>query len=198
MSLLTERNKEWGNKGWLIGKQKRFEMNELLKRMGHLEPSRLPVISVYLDLRPRIIRNQTFVRPGLQVLWERLRELEETFIPGSQELLYFRADADNILNFLQEDLPTNAAGLALFASVGQGIFEVMESPVAFENHISAGLLPDLIPLARMINSARGVFSQPSNYHWNEIVMVERSGRFETESYPDRREPTPAGGMERKY
>lgn len=126
-------------------------MREQLRRLAELEPGDLPVLSVYLDLRPQATGENPTVRSGLIVLKDRLRQIEKTLLPRGPRLDSFRTDAERIQRYIDEHLPASAQGLAVFACAGRGVFEVVESAVAFDNEVALGALPDLFQLARLID-----------------------------------------------
>ncbi|MDE3228856.1 MAG: hypothetical protein KGO05_03155 [Chloroflexota bacterium] len=126
-------------------------MREQLRRLAEMAPGDLPVLSVYLDLRPQATGENPATRSGLIVLKDRLRQIEKTLLPRGPALDSFRSDAGRIQRYIDEQLPTSAQGLAIFACAGRGVFEVVESAIAFENEVAAGALPDLFQLARLID-----------------------------------------------
>lgn len=126
-------------------------MRDVLRRLAELEPGEVPVLSVYLDMRPQATGERPAVRSGQIVLKDRLREIEKSLLPRGPALDSFRADRARIERYLDEMLPTAAQGLALFASDVHQLFEVIESGVAFENHVTFAPLPDLFQLARFLD-----------------------------------------------
>ncbi len=125
------------------------EIDALLRRLAALEPGEVPVLSVYLDMRPQATGERPALRSGLVVLKDRLREIEKTLLPRGPALDSFRADAARIQRFLDEQLPTAAQGLALFACHARNLFEVVESGVPFENEVVLAPTPDLYQLVRL-------------------------------------------------
>lgn len=126
-------------------------MRDALRRLADVEPGDLPVLSMYLDLRPQATGEAPAMRSGLVVLKDRLREIEKTFPPRGDGLDSFCADVDRIERFLADDLPAVAQGLALFACAGRDLFETVEAGVAFDNQVSAGPAPDLFQLAGLLD-----------------------------------------------
>ncbi len=126
-------------------------MNELLSRLARIEPADLPVLSLYLDMRPHETGENPRLRSGLVVLKDRLREIEKTFLPRGEDLDSFHSDAVSIEWYLSEEYSPSGPGLAIFACAGRGLFEVVEAGVAFENQVSVGPTPDLFQLARLLD-----------------------------------------------
>src|SRR3712207_1018215 len=94
-------------------------MHELLRRLAALEPTDVPVVSVYLDMRPEATGAAPGRRSGEIVLKDRLREIEKTFLPRGADLDSFQADAARIERYLAEEYTPATEGLALFACAGQ-------------------------------------------------------------------------------
>ncbi len=116
-----------------------------------MEPGELPVLSVYLDMRPQATGEDPTVRSGLIVLKDRLREIEKTFLPRGDDLDSFRADAARIEEYLAQDFPPEAHGLAIFACAGRRLFETVVVSVGFDNQVTVGPAPDLFQLARLLD-----------------------------------------------
>jgi hypothetical protein len=51
------------------------DLQDVLRRLAEVEPSELPVLSVYLDIRPQATGNSPGRRAGLTILRDRLREI---------------------------------------------------------------------------------------------------------------------------
>lgn len=124
-------------------------MRELLRKLAAFEPGDLPLLSVYLDVRPEGTPERPAVRAGLVVLEDRLREIRRTYLPRGPQLDSFDADAARIQSFVANEMARSTEGLALFACAGRGINEVVEVEVPFEDQVSVGPLPDLYQLARL-------------------------------------------------
>jgi hypothetical protein len=126
--------------------------NETLQRLAGLEPvDDLLILSIYLDMRPQESGESPGQRTGLKTLRERLREIEKTLGPRGAALDSFQADVAQIETYLEQELSSETHGLAIFASSGRELFEVIEAGVPFENQVSAGPLPDLFQLARLLD-----------------------------------------------
>jgi hypothetical protein len=126
-------------------------MHDVLRRLATVEPGEFPVLSIYLDMRPAATGEAPGHRSGLIVLKDRLREIERTLLPRGADLDSFRADIVRIEAYLESDAVRSAAGVALFACAGCGLFEVVEAGVPFLNQVSAAPLPDLFQLARLLD-----------------------------------------------
>lgn len=155
-------------------------MRDQLRRLAELEPGELPVLSVYLDLRPQATGENPAVRSGLIVLKDRLRQLEKTLLPRGPALDSFRSDAARIQRYIEEHLPTSAQGLAVFACAGRDVFEVVESAVAFDNEVAMGAVPDLFQLARLIDDYETVVVGVVTSNTARLFVM-RAGHLEEQS-----------------
>lgn len=121
--------------------------SETLDRLARLEPSSLPVLSLYLDLRPNSRGRDdyaAFVR-------KELKEKGRTYPLRSQERESFDQDAERIQKFLATEVSPSSNGLAIFACAGAGLFEAISLDAPFEGHrFSVSQTPHLFPLARLI------------------------------------------------
>lgn len=126
-------------------------MRNVLRRLADLEPGDVPILSVYLDMRPQATGERPAVRSGLVVLKDRLREIEKTLLPRGPALDSFRADRARVERYLDEHLPAAAQGLALFTSSARSLFEAIETGAAFENQVTFAPLPDLFQLAHFLD-----------------------------------------------
>lgn len=123
-------------------------MRDELRRLAEVEPGDVPVLTVYLDMRPHTTGDPG-VRTGLVVLLDRLRKLEKTLGPRGPALDSFRSDTQRIQKYLDEQLSSETLGLAVFACAGRDLFETVEVRVPFENEVALGPVPDLFQLARL-------------------------------------------------
>jgi hypothetical protein len=157
--------------------------HEVLRRLAEFEPAQVPVLSIYLDLRPEATGEAPGRRSGLVALKDRLRELEKTLPLRGEEIESFRADVTLIDLYFEEEYPRSAAGVAIFACSARDLFEVVESGVPFANQISAGPTPDLFQLARLLDEQETavVALVDSN---TARLFVTRAGTLEERGGPD--------------
>jgi hypothetical protein len=114
----------------------------------------VPVLSVYLDLRPAGAQAggaRPEAHPGRIFLDERLRQIERTFWPRGMAYEAVRADVEHIQMYLETQVDVATAGVALFASAPHGLFEAITADMPFETQVTAGGLPDLFQLARLLD-----------------------------------------------
>jgi len=120
-------------------------LREQLDRLAAIEPSERSIISLYLDLRPNQNGQRTHVDPFLRSSFdEQERSLTTDARAG------FERVAERISKYIAEQAPKSAKGLAIFASTGDDLFEVITFDVPIEQpsmHVDA--VPHLYPLARV-------------------------------------------------
>jgi len=127
------------------------DVRRALRALAELEPGELPVLSVYLDMRPHATGENPALRAGTVILKNRLREIEKTYLPRGPELDSIRADAERIDRYLVDEYDVAADGLALFACAGRGLFEAVEAGVPFADQVTVAPQPDLFQLARLVD-----------------------------------------------
>jgi peptide subunit release factor 1 (eRF1) len=120
-------------------------LRDQLDRLAAIEPSERSIISLYLDLRPdqngQRMHVDTFLRNSFD---EQLRSRTP----------HARADlersAQRIAQYIANQAPRSAKGLAIFASTTDDLFEAIPFDVPFERpsiHVDA--VPHLYPLAQV-------------------------------------------------
>jgi hypothetical protein len=127
------------------------DVRRALRMLAELEPGALPVLSIYLDMRPHATGESPARRAGIVMLQDRLREIEKTYLPRGPELDSIRADAERIDRYLETEYDVAADGLALFACAGRRLFETVEADVPFEHQVTVAPQPDLFQLARLVD-----------------------------------------------
>jgi peptide chain release factor subunit 1 len=121
-------------------------LRQQLDRLTSFEPTDMPVLSLYLDLRPnengRRTASDGFLR---RAFTERPRLL------NNDARRSFERDAERIRTFLDNDLRKSAAGLALFACAAHNdFFEAIQLDVPVDaNWLFIGSVPHLYPLMRL-------------------------------------------------
>jgi hypothetical protein len=127
------------------------DVRQALRALAEVEAGTLPVLSVYLDMRPHATGESPARRASTVILRNRLREIEKTYLPRGAELDSIREDAERIDRYLDDEYDVAADGLALFSSAGQGVFEAIEAGVPFETQVTVAPQPDLFQLARLLD-----------------------------------------------
>jgi peptide subunit release factor 1 (eRF1) len=131
-------------------------MLDLLRRLAEFEPTGLPVLSVYLDMRPQATGESPGRRTSLTILRDRLSKIEGTLGPRGDGFDSFHADAERIQAFLDHEFDRSSQGLAIFACSGAGLWETVESGTPFEDEVGADAVPQLFQLARLLDEQQTV------------------------------------------
>ena len=124
-------------------------LRDQLQRLAAFEPQDVPVVSLYLDLRPDQHGRdsyETFCRKAFA-------EHATVFAADSAEQASLQRDLERIETFLAGELDRSANGLALFASSGAGeFFEAvqLDAPIG-EHGFFVGAVPHIYPLVRLID-----------------------------------------------
>ena len=159
------------------------ELQRVLRRLAEIDAPGLPVLSIYLDMRPQATGQSPGRRAGLVVLRDRLRQIERTYWPRGADYDSFVADRDRIQEFIENEFDESGQGLAIFACSAIELWETVTTGVAFRDSVSAEPRPDLFQLARLIDEHETavVALVDSN---TARLLVTRAGRLEEAGGPD--------------
>jgi ribosomal protein L30E len=147
----------------------------------------VPVLSVYLDLRPVAAQGggeRPAVRPGRTILTERLREIERTFWPRGVAFDAVHADAARIEQYLESQVDVATPGIAIFASVPHGLFETVTLDVPVQTELTARALPDLFQLARVLGDQETVVIALAHTNAVRLFVSHRGGLREVRGLAD--------------
>jgi hypothetical protein len=159
------------------------DLPAVLRRLAEIEPANLPVLSVYLDVRPQATGNSPGRRAGLTILRDRLREIESTYWPRGDDFDSFTADRERIEAFVDTEADPATQGLAIFACSGIDLWEVVEAGVPFRDSVSVGSTPDLFQLARLLDQEETAVVAVVDSNTARL-FVTRAGLFEEVGGPD--------------
>ncbi len=123
---------------------------ELIKKLAEFEPTEMPVLSVYLDMRPQATGGNPGIRSGEIVLKDRLHVIEKTYLPRGAELDSFRADQEKIEKFVADEMSPATSGLIIFACSAKNLWEKVEIGAKLENEVSVGAVPLLFQFAKLL------------------------------------------------
>jgi peptide chain release factor subunit 1 len=143
--------------------------------LAELGPGELPVLSVYLDMRPHAAGESPARRAGIVMLEDRLREIERTYLPRGAELDSIRADATRIDRYLEDEYDVASDGLALFACAGRELFETVEADVPFEHQVTVAPEPDLFQLARLVDEHETAVVAVVDSNTSRLFVTRRGG-----------------------
>ncbi|HEU4699918.1 MAG TPA: hypothetical protein VFS40_12110 [Gemmatimonadales bacterium] len=141
---------------------------QVLERLAELRPYTHPVVTCYLKLEPRDRSRNKY----LTKLKNRVKAVEEVlprlgFSREEQEAA--RRDLDRIVDFLRTpgNLPP-ARGVAVFASEGEGLFEVIGLPEVYRSRLAV----DRNPLIRELAAIEEEFGR-----YYTVLLDRTSARF---------------------
>lgn len=123
----------------------------LLRKLAEFEASEMPVLSVYLDMRPQATGENPGIRSGEIILKDRLNEIEKTYRPRGEDLDSFLADREKIEEFLESKISSETQGAAIFACSAENFWEKIEVGVPFENEVIDSKMPDLFQFANLLD-----------------------------------------------
>jgi hypothetical protein len=150
----------------------------------------IPVLSVYLDLRPTAARDgrggdeRPAIRPGITTLRGRLRQIERTFWPRGAAFEAVRADAKRVERYVASQVDAATAGVAIFASAPHGLFETVTLDVAPQTEVMARALPDLFQLARALDDQETVVIALAHTNAVRLFVSHRGGLREVQALSD--------------
>jgi peptide chain release factor subunit 1 len=156
---------------------------DVLQRLAALEPTHLPVLSIYLDMRQQATGESPGRRASLTILRDRLRTIRATMGPRGDDLDSLDADEARIREHLDGSFDRAASGLAIFACSGTGLWETVESGEPFDDQVTAGPVPDLFQLARLIDEQRTALVAIVDSNTARLFL-SRIGRLEEVGGPD--------------
>ena len=124
---------------------------DLMRKLAEFAPTEMPVLSIYLDMRPQATGGNPGVRSGEIVLKDRLHEIEKTYRPRGADLDSFLADKEKIEDFVENKMSPATSGLIIFACSAKDLWEVEEVGAILENEVKVGKVPSLFQLAKMLD-----------------------------------------------
>jgi peptide chain release factor subunit 1 len=121
-------------------------LSALLRDLAVTPRGEHPVLSIYLDLSVDNTGQRKAFAPLDQELARCSAELEERG-PRRDN---FEADRARLAAYLAVELPSDARGVAIFASEGAGLWQPIPLLVPVETYIACDTMPHLFQLARVI------------------------------------------------
>jgi len=120
-------------------------LRDQLDRLAAIEPSDRSIISLYLDMRP----DQSGQRTHVDTFVRNSFGEQARFLTGHSRAGFERA-GERISEYIANQAPKSAKGLAIFASTTGDLFEGIrfEAPIE-QPSVQLGAVPHLYPLARV-------------------------------------------------
>jgi hypothetical protein len=144
----------------------------------------VPVLSVYLDLRPQAQGERPALRAARVILKERLHQIEQTFWPRGVAFDAVHTDAARIEEYLDSQASPAAQGVAIFASGPHALFEALEVDVPFDSQVSARAQPDLFQLARLLDDQETAVVAVTDTHAARLFVLHLGGLREVRGLQD--------------
>jgi peptide chain release factor subunit 1 len=117
--------------------------------LAALEPSPVPVLSLYLNLAPNQHGRDDYDAFIRKVIPERMKGLPQPSAARDS----FERDHERITAYLEQGVLQSANSLAIFACAGADLFETIQLDAPLDEHaLFIGSVPHLYPLARVINT----------------------------------------------
>lgn len=120
---------------------------EKLEYLANLQESDYPFITMYLNINDQRFlekneQNRIFIKNAI------VEEGARLWKEGNREKISsFERDQKRIKDYLENSMPTNTHGLAIFACDHLGVFEVVESIMPFDDYFQINSVPHLLQLA---------------------------------------------------
>lgn len=156
---------------------------DLIRKLAAFEPTEMPVLSVYLDMRPQATGESPGIRSGEIVLRARLHEIANTYRERGNARDCFLADRERIEEFVRRDMSPATSGLIIFACSAKGLWESVEVGAELENEVTVGPVPELYQLAKMLDEHETVVVAVVDTN-NARFFVTRYGRLNELDGPD--------------
>ena len=120
-------------------------LRDQLDRLAAIEPSDRTIVSLYLDMRP----DQNGQRSHVDMFVRNSFSEQARFLTGQSRAGFERA-GERISEYIANQAPKSAKGLAIFASTTGDLFEGIRFEVPIEQpSMHLGAVPHLYPLARV-------------------------------------------------
>lgn len=147
-----------------------------LERLATVEPTSLPVISVYLDTRPDQHGRDHF-DPFVRKV---LASQTEAYPLRTQEREGFEEVAERIRSYLRDEVEASANGVALFARAGEdGFFEAIQFDAPFDDrHLVVSSQAYLFPLARLRDQYGRYAALIADTHSARLYLFELGRQLE--------------------
>lgn len=144
----------------------------LLDRLAGLEPTEMPVVSVYLDARLDEMGREAF-EPFLR---KELRARAGSYPRRSLARESVETDAARILASVRHELPARTQSAVIYACSAAGLFEAeaLDLPVG-ESSVYVGRWPEVYPLARLLEPSRRYAAIVADAHVARVFVFAEGG-----------------------
>ncbi|HEX3176774.1 MAG TPA: Vms1/Ankzf1 family peptidyl-tRNA hydrolase [Methylomirabilota bacterium] len=149
-------------------------LEQLLDRLAAFEPTGLPFLSLYVDMRPDNTGRPHWLANVRKELGDRAR----SYGGRTRARAAYDADAERALAWLTRAPAPSTNAVVVFACESGGVFETAELPVPLDvTDVAVGRRPHLYPLARLLDRYRRYAVVVTDTHLARIFVVAL-GRIE--------------------
>jgi hypothetical protein len=124
-------------------------LQDTIHDLAQLPVGKPDILSIYLDARP--VGGQPQERADLVRLHSRLHAIDQTLWPRGPACEEFDHDVAEVSRYLDQDMPHDAEGLALFASHGRQLFVAVPAGAPFSFEVAFAPAPHLYQVTRLID-----------------------------------------------
>lgn len=150
-------------------------LQDTIDRLAAFEPAGIPVVSLYLDMRPDEHGRDNF--DGF--VRKELRARVGSYEPHSVERESLEQDVAKIEAYLADEVRPSANGLALFACAAADLFEAIQLDAPLDRHrVYVGETPHLFHLARLSDQFPRFAAVVLDTHQARILVFELNERVD--------------------
>ena len=130
-----------------------------------------PYLSIYLDWTP----DGNGDRPSIRTLEQELAIIADRLQDQNANLESFNTDRERILDYVNNEAPVDARGLAIFACDAESIWEALPLQVPVPTQIVEDRFPHLFNLARLIDDFETYVIVLADSQESRILVISLSG-----------------------
>jgi len=123
------------------------DLQATVQMLSALPATERPLLSIYLDWKP----DGNGQRPQLQEFESALNAIVERYRGQHDERVSLEADHERIMNYISNEAPVDAKGIAIFACDAAGIWETIPLQVQVPTSVVADSYPHIFNLARILD-----------------------------------------------
>jgi len=149
---------------------------ERIKYLSELPETDYPFITLYLNINShenlfeQAEKNRIFIKDSFRNTLDKIKEED-----NRDKLTSFQKDEEKILNYINNDLKTQAHGAVIFACSKLGIFETFQSLMSFENTFSVDSFPHLKQLAYQMEEFENTLVIVVDSKYSKIFSLKLGG-----------------------
>ncbi|MDD3014587.1 MAG: Vms1/Ankzf1 family peptidyl-tRNA hydrolase, partial [Candidatus Gastranaerophilales bacterium] len=151
-------------------------VEERIKYLSDLSETEYPFITLYLSINShenlfeQAEKNRIFIKDSFRNSIDKIKEEN-----NKDKLVCFQKDEEKILDYINNNLKTQAHGAAIFACSKLGIFETFQSLMSFENTFSVDSFPRLKQLAYQLEEYENTLVIIVDSKYSKILSLKIGG-----------------------